>query len=432
MSKQEFSKPILITGATGFLGRAVIARLLASTPAELIAPVRATSQQMAQERGAETLRSALDREPTAAEAARIRWVRGDIEEAQLGMSDSMWQAVATTTHDIIHCAASVRFDLDLDEAQRINVDGTAHLLELAVLASRLGGFGCFHHVSTAYAAGTASGLVDADHLPADSAGNFRNTYERTKARAERLLREQDRVEVAIYRPSIVGGDSVDGETDNWNVLYAPMRMIANGQLPVMPNSGLALVDSVGVDYVADGIVTLAQSDRGDYVGHHLTAGPDAFNVSQFVDTSVAISKLFGRTPSEPQLVGPARWAALTTGVGLAARAPKSAPKVRRWGRLGERGLKGFAPYSPYTGVSTRFDNRRERLMLGVAGVSMPPALDYLETIATYAIGTNFGKQPLVTNDVSAVVDGEPAAPTLIEGEPVGGDAAEGEAVEVAR
>lgn len=398
--RQKLADTVLLTGATGFLGGRVLAELLATTSAKIICPVRATSQQMAADRGVATLLKALDRTPTPEESARTHWVRGDIEEHRLGFSDQTWLDICQQTTRILHCAASVRFDLPLEEAHHINVTGTEHLLDLGRVASKLNDFECFHHVSTAYSAGTASGLVDADYLPGDAAGNFRNTYERTKARAERMLRDQTDIEVAIYRPSIVGGTTDDGQTDNWNVLYAPMRMIANNQLPVMPSSGLALVDSVGVDYVARGIVELMGRDRGDYVGHHLTAGPDAFTVQQFVDLVRRICVRHDKKPSDTQLIGPARWAALTTGVSLAARAPKSAPKVRRWGRLGERGLRGFAPYAPYTGVSTRFDNRRERLMLSAAEIEMPAAIEYLETIATFAISTDFGRAPKHALDVA--------------------------------
>lgn len=401
--ERSFERPVLLTGSTGFLGRAVLVELLATSSAEVICPVRATDQAAAEGRGDATLRLALGREPTRHESDRVQWVRGDIEESRLGMSDGVWRHVAARTYDIIHCAASVRFDLDLEEAQHINVTGTSHVLDLARAAANDGGFRCMHHVSTAYVAGSRNGLVDADYVPQDSAGNFRNTYERTKARAERMLREQRDVEVAIYRPSIVGGHTLTGHTDNWNVLYAPMRMIAKGQLPLMPHAGLSLVDSVGVNYVARGLVHLAQSERGDYVGHHLTAGPDAFSVPQFVDLTCRVARLLDKVPSDTQLVGPARWSALTTGVGLAARAPKSAPKLRRWGRLGERGLRGFAPYAPYTTVSTRFDNRRERLVLEQAGISMPPSLTYLETIAVFAIGTDFGRQALV-DDLAPLVN----------------------------
>ncbi len=388
--------PIALTGATGFLGRAVVAEILRTTDASIIGLVRGTSQDEADERGAQTLRSALDREPSDAERARVSWLRADIEETRLGLADADWNRLASVVGDVLHCAASVRFDLDLTDSHRINVDGTAHVLEIATEAARQGHFGCFHHVSTAYVAGLNEGWSDADYLPADRARNFRNTYEQTKARAERLLRDQRDVDVAIYRPSIVGGSTETGFTDNWNVLYVPMRMIARGQLPVLPVGGEQLVDSVGYDYVARGIVHLANSDRGGIVGHHLTAGEHPFTVAQFAAMSYRIAELLDLDPSNPELASPGRWRLLTTGVSLAAQAPKQAKKLRRWGRLGSRGLKGFAPYAPYTSVSSRFDNRRECRILERAGIAMPNPLIYLETIASYAIGTDFGRDPIVT------------------------------------
>ncbi len=386
--------PVVVTGATGFLGKTVLAELIAGGDIEVIALVRATSRSDAERRGAETLAAALDRLPTATERRRVHWVRADIIETRLGLGDAAWRDLAGRTGDIIHCAASVKFDLPLPEAQRINVDGTANLLELATEAMWHGGFGCFHHVSTAYAAGMASGPVDADHLPGDRAGNFRNNYERTKARAERLLRSQQDVPIAIYRPSIVGGRTDTGRTDNWNVLYAPMRMMANGQLPMVPGSCGAPLDTVGVDYVARGLVHLAGTDRRGTVGHHLTAGR-AFTVGQLVATTGRISRLFDRTPSEVRLLGPGRWRLVTAAIRLAARAPRWAGDIQRWGRLADRGLRTVTPYTPYTEVGCRFHNRRERAVLEDAGIMMPAAATYLETIVSFAVGTDFGRTPIV-------------------------------------
>ena len=388
--------PIALTGATGFLGRVVLSELLATTDASIIGLVRATSHEDADRRGEETLQAALGRPASPEEHARVSWLRADIEETRLGLAEADWNRLAGTIGDVLHCAASVRFDLDLADSHRINVEGTANVLAVATEAKRQGHFGCFHHVSTAYVAGHSVGLSDADYLPADRARNFRNTYEQTKARAERLLRSQTEVPVAIYRPSIVGGTTDTGFTDNWNVLYVPMRMIAKGQLPVMPVGGEQLVDSVGVDYVAKGIVHFANAERHGRVGHHLTAGEQPFTVRQFCEASRRIAELFENEPSDTELVPPARWRLLTTSVAVAAQAPKRAKKLRRWGRLGVRGLKGFAPYAPYTSVSSRFDNSRERSILEEVGIRMPGPLIYLETIGSYAIGTDFGRDPIVT------------------------------------
>lgn len=390
---------VALTGATGFLGKALLARLLEATDVSIIGLVRATSIDDAEQRGQATLQAALGREPTESEHKRVRWLRADIEETRLGLNSTDWNLLASSVGDIIHCAASVRFDLDLDQSHRINVGGTANMLDIAVEAKRRGSFGTFHHISTAFVAGTAAGITDADHLPADRAANFRNTYERTKARAERLLRSQSEVAVVIHRPSIVAGDSETGFTDNWNVLYGPMRMIAKGQLPVLPAGGDQLLDTVAVDYVARAVVQLA-IDRpgraGHPRGHHLTAGPGVFTVTQFTQACYRIACLFDNEPSAPELLSPARWKLLTASISLAARAPKRLRNLRRWGRLGARGLKGFSPYAPYTTVSSRFDNRREDELLRSAGITMPTPLRYLETIATFAIGTDFGRDPVVT------------------------------------
>lgn len=386
--------PVALTGATGFLGRAVLAQLLTTTEVRIIALVRATSGDEADRRGRETLLAALDRDPTEAETTRVAWVRADLEEARLGLSSASWDQLAATVGDVLHCAASIRFDLDLEDAQRINVDGTATMLDLAREARAQGHFGCFHHVSTAYVAGRTKRLTDADHLASDRAGNYRNSYERTKARAERLLRNQQEVPVAIYRPSIIGGATDSGRTDNWNVLYVPMRMIAKGQLPVLPVGGDALVDTVGIDYVARGIVHLAGRDRGGFIGHHLTAG-ESFTVRQFVDSTRRIARTFDRTPSAGVLVGPARWKLLKMLVALAAGAPKRARRIRCWGRLAACGLRTAGPYEAYSAVSSRFDNRRERLLLEAVDITMPDPQTYLETIGSYAIGTDFGRGPAV-------------------------------------
>jgi thioester reductase-like protein len=393
--------PIVLTGATGFLGRAVLAELLDKSDVQIVGLIRANSHAEAHQRGHKTLIAALDREPLASERDRVSWLRADIEETRLGLNTADWNQLANSVGEVIHCAASVRFDLDLAEAHRINVDGTRNILEIATEAKRRGSFGCFHHVSTAYVAGHSAGLSDAAYLPADRAGNFRNSYERTKARAERLLREQNEVPVAIYRPSIVGGNTETGFTDNWNVLYVPMRMIAKGQLPVLPVGGEQLVDTVGVDYVAAAIVHLAihhsNSNRRKAVGYHLTAGPEPFTVAQFANVSTRLARLFDNEPSTPELVPPARWKLLTSSVAAASKAPKKAKRLRRWGRLGVRGLKGFAPYAPYTCVSSRFENNWEQEILEAACIKMPSPLTYLETIGTYAIGTDFGRDPITAH-----------------------------------
>lgn len=382
------TKRVLLTGATGFVGGQLLIRMLARTDWHLVCPARADSAAGARARGAETLTELLGRTPTAEERSRVRWIRADLEERRLGIDRRTWNQLAAEITDIYHCAASTRFDLPLDEAQRVNVDGVRHVFELARDAGDR--FHRFHHVSTAYVSGHRSGVVSADHLPSDRERNFRNTYERTKARAERFLRSQDDVHVTIYRPSIVAGDTTTGRTTNWNVLYGPMKMIVRGQLPFLRCGGPALLDTVGVDYVADAMLVLSQRITKHGTGYHLTAGLEPFDLPTYVRTCLAAATFAGED-SDCKLVSPLGWRARVLAFAGMARLPKACGRPRRLGRLASRGLASFSPYAPYTSVAVRFDDTLEREVLAAAGVVMPPAREYLGTIVAWAVRHDFGK-----------------------------------------
>jgi len=396
----------VITGATGFVGGELLVTLLAATNRHLICPIRANSDEAAADRGAKRL-SELTTAAKAAELShRVEWIRGDIEESQLGWSDMRWHDVAMRTDEIFHCAASVSFDLPLEQAQRINVDGTKHVFALAQAAgARHKRFRRFHHVSTAYVAGKAKGRVDADYLPEDKASEFRNTYERTKARAERFLRSEASapVPVSIHRPSIIAGNSQTGETTNWNVLYVPMKMAARGVLPTLPRGGRELADTIGVDFLVNAMITFSQLDSKPLESHHVTAGPTAFTLTDLIRTTAEQARLVGDfKPSHTRFLGPLRWRALTATVEVVAKAPKWVGRYRKSARIARRGLQQCAPYVPYMWVNVIFDTARDHDTLRIFGVEMPPGPEFLDTLIDYALATNFGKTVKPATDVAVV------------------------------
>jgi omega-hydroxy-beta-dihydromenaquinone-9 sulfotransferase len=380
MATPRSERTILVTGATGFVGAELLSRLLASSPDSIVAPVRAPSDAAASARGLAALEDVLARPVSVDEAQRVHWVAGDLEQRRLGWDEITWRGWAERVDEIYHCAASTEFDLPLEQAQRINVGGLLQVHAFSVAAAALGRFRRLHHVSTAYAAGRTKADVRASEtLAPDNERHFRNTYERTKARAERFLRDCAEVPWTIYRPSIIVGDSRSGRTRSWNVCYAPMRLIAAGRLRMVPASSRAILDYVPVDYVVDGILALGRRRDTESKTLHLTAGEQSCAVAeclQLIDEGVARHK--GTAPAHTAVIGPRRFAVLARSLRLLR--PKTADALER-----------FRPYVPYTQVETRFQNAAETAMLLDAGISQPVYADYFPRIVRYALEHDFGR-----------------------------------------
>jgi len=379
-TKTRSERTVLITGSTGFVGAELLSRLLLGSASHIVAPVRALSDATAKARGLAVLEEVLARPVSADEARRVHWVAGDLEQRRLGWDDSTWRSWAERVNEIYHCAASTNFDLPLEQAQRINVGGLLQIHAFSVVAAALGHFRRLHHVSTAYAAGrTRCDVRASETLPPDEERYFRNTYERTKARAERFLRDYAEVPWTIYRPSIIVGDSQSGRTRSWNVCYAPMRLIAAGRLPMMPASSRAILDYVPVDYVVDGISALGQRSDTEGKTLHLTAGEQSCAVHEclrLIDEGVARHK---GTPTHTAVIGPRRFEMLVKSLRLLR--PKAADALER-----------IRVYVPYTQVETRFQNVEEAAMLQEEGISQPVYADYFPRIVRYALEHGFGKR----------------------------------------
>src|SRR3954471_17388887 len=266
---------LLLTGAPGLVGMDVLARFLERSDDHVVALVRADDDEHAAARVRATLEGAcLD---AGAPADRVTALAGDLTAPRLGLGDR-WGELARRIGAIVHGAASVAFDLSLEESRHINVDGTRQMLELARACQRLRRF---TYVSTAYVAGDRRGTVYEDD---PGGGRFRNAYERTKHEAERLVAAcRDEMEVTIVRPSIVVGDPRTGWTAAFNVLYTPLRAFEAGVIPVVPARRRSPVDVVPVDYVADAVHALAEAPEAAGQTFHVVAGERASTVGEIGD-----------------------------------------------------------------------------------------------------------------------------------------------------
>lgn len=244
---------VLLTGASGFLGGHVLARLLADrTPVSVLVRSREAGQALA--------------------ARGMRVHSGSIEDR--GAVDA---ALAGQLDCVIHTAADTSSWRGHAERQtRTNVEGTRNLIEAAVAA----GVRRFVHVSSVSAFGRQEAVLreDSPRLGQQSWIN----YERTKAMAEELVLDADargRIEAVVLNPAHILGP---GDRHNWARLF---MLIDQGKLPGAPPGSGAFAD---VREVAAAVLAAARLDR--HGRQYLLGG----NHASFLELVQAIAAELGR------------------------------------------------------------------------------------------------------------------------------------------
>jgi len=263
---------ILLTGATGFLGTQIARLLLRDTDHKLAVLVRGQNAQDARRR-LERIWSDWPETKGAVASGRVQVLMGDLCQPNLGLDPGTYGRLVSTLTHIIHSAAELKLDGELEELRRINVNGTACLLKLARVVHADHGLERYAHVSTAYVAGSRTGEVAEDELT-DRYG-FTNAYEQTKYEGELLVRESMReLPVSVFRPGMVVGDSLTGEISTFNTVYVPLRLYLSGKLSLIPARPEMPLNMVPVDYVAGAIANLLFDPRATGLTFHLTVDPD--------------------------------------------------------------------------------------------------------------------------------------------------------------
>jgi long-chain acyl-CoA synthetase len=366
----------------------LLARYLERTDRPVYALVRARDADEARSRLAAAARTVV---PDADRYSdRLVAVRGDVKEPGLGLEPGRRELLAEQVSEIVHSAASVSFTLPLGAAWAINVDGTRRVLELAELcAMRGGGLRRLSHVSTAFVAGTHAGTFAEHDL--DRGQSFRNTYERTKWEAERLVRERvESLPITVFRPSIVVGEQRSGWTPAFNVMYGPLRAFERGSVTVVPGRRSARVDVVPAGYVADAIFELSSRPDAEAQTYALAAGPRASNVGELIDLAAAAFSRRRAVALRPTLYRHAVHAWLLR---------RSSGSKRRW-------LERAEMYFPYFDVRTRFETARAREALEPAGIRVPPLRDYFHTLVSFAVAAQWGRRRLTRMEAAAAMEGQ--------------------------
>ena len=340
---------LLLTGATGLLGRYLIRDLTARGVA-VAALVRRQGAEPAAARLARVVAAtAGPTDPPATQGPAPVCLEGNVNLPGLGLAaaDAAW--AARHCGRLVHSAASLEFRTSprTGDPDRTNREGTARVLDFCRRAE----IAEFHHVSTAYVCGLSDGLVR-EGDPTGGRG-FRNDYERSKAEAERLIRAADFLDrPTFHRPAVIVGDSQTGFTSTYHGLYPYLQCIdllrrhldvPPGQpwsIPVRLNlTGDEGRNLVPVDWVSAAIADLVGDPACRGRTYHLTPGR-AVTVREI---EAAAAEVFGY--DGPSFVGP---------LGLPAGSRNE---------FEERFYEAVGLYQPYWAGEPAFDGANTRAAL---------------------------------------------------------------------
>jgi len=245
----------VVTGGTGFIGRRVVSRLLATQPrAQVWVLIRRASlgrlERLSRDWG-----------------ERVKPLVGDLTADGLGLTEDTLTQVGEVDH-VVHCAAIYDITAPEDSQRTANVEGTRAVTELA---RRLDA--TLHHVSSIAVAGSYRGEFTEEDF--DVAQELPTPYHQTKFEAELLVRSKPGLRYRIYRPAVVVGDSRTGEMDKIDGPYYFFGILA--KLAVLPRFTPMMLPDTGrtnivpVDYVVDALVELMHAEDRDGQTFHLTA-----------------------------------------------------------------------------------------------------------------------------------------------------------------
>ncbi len=335
----------LVTGATGFIGRHVVRRLLADGR-RVVALARSRPQAAARDRVARAVGTWT--------RGHLQVIEGDLVKPDAGLDGATMGHLRETIETVIHCAGEAAFFPEAGGGYRAgDNEGPCRLLE-PLHGGRLARWA---HLSTAYVCGDRAGTVLESE--GDRGQRFRNPYEAAKLESETAVRAAGRrlrLDVRILRPSIVVGPAPDTAGGNpSNLFFGLIRMAAalaagaagtevSVRVPLAPAVPFNIVP---VEYVAEAAVVLAEHPDGTGGTFHLVAS-DPPSQDAMLRMVMACVGLRGVSLVDPRL------------------GPLEAPSPLE--RTIERMLEG---YREYVTQDVRFDDTNARRLLDVAGVPRP-------------------------------------------------------------
>ena len=386
-----------VTGATGFIGKRLVKKLLTRKGSIVYFLMREESK---------------DKLPDllafwGATKARAIPVFGDLRTARLGVAKDDAKKLSKTIDHFFHLAAIYDMGADAEDQAAVNVDGTRNTVDFANAIQA----GCLHHVSSIAAAGMYEGMFREDMF--DEAEGLDHPYFATKHASEKIVRKETKGAFRVYRPGLVVGDSITGEMDKIDGPYYFFKLIQRIRSllpPWMPTIGLegGRINIVPVDFVVNAMDHIAHQPKLDGQCFHLT-DPEPMRVGEVLN-------VFCRAAHAPTM-------SIRINAALLGFIPKSVKKgimalspVRRVRDALMKDLGLPSDMMSFINYPTRFDSRETQRALKGSGISCPqlesyaaPIWDYWERNLDPSLfidrtlrGTVAGKVVLITGGSSGI------------------------------
>jgi thioester reductase-like protein len=229
-------KSVLLTGGTGFLGMHLLQEILNTTDAVVYCLIRSANGKAAVERLAHVLNFYFGKKYHRLIGIRILPVQGNISSPNLGMTGKMYDKLVGIVDTVFHCAANVRHYGQYEEFKKVNVDGTAQIIDFCMKAGAV-----MNHISTAsIAGGFAPDSKDRDFSEKDlyiGQNYSENVYIRSKFEAEVLVFKamEAGLRARVIRIGNLTGRTTDGlfqQNIDENAFYGRIRsFIKIGAVP---------------------------------------------------------------------------------------------------------------------------------------------------------------------------------------------------------
>jgi NAD(P)-dependent dehydrogenase (short-subunit alcohol dehydrogenase family) len=358
-----FVMAYFVTGATGFIGRFLVANLVK----------RGKPVFVLVRKGSEARLADLERR-CGADARHLVPVSGDLARERLGVSAADLRKLKGKVDHVFHLAAIYDLTASPESQRQANVDGTRHAVDFAAAI----GARCFDHVSSIAAAGLYEGTFREDMF--EEAEDLDHPYFQTKHDAEKIVREQAKLPFRIYRPGFVVGHSKTGEIDKIDgpyYFFKALQKMRNAFPQWMPMLGVegGRINIVPVDFVADAIDHIAHKRGLDGRTFHLT-DPEPHRIGEALN-------IFARAAHAPQMtmrINAKMFGFIPAPIlyGLSSLAPvKRATKVV----LQDLGI----PRDVFAFINwpTRYDNREAAKALKGSGIAVPPLASYAPQVWDY-------------------------------------------------